>query len=121
MEEEFIVLEVINSGDVIALRTPPNEKSSFYLCLVKDIVSNADEDSFDAYNHYITKGSCYIRCNYLKAEEEEHRRRSQTFTQYHTLSQLVYVLPGEVLSPSVDITSDFKLYDEEKQWLNDMA
>lgn len=116
-----MILQVVKSGDVIALHTPGTEKESFYLCIIHK-TDTAEENIFDAYNHHILKGMRYISCFYLtRSDEKSREERRGKFTQYRKLSQLVYVLPGEVLCPFVNISSDLKLCDTEKQWLDDMA
>ena len=52
------LLDVVNSGQVIALRTPKDVHESFYLCVVES-VRQASTDIFDSYEHFIMKDSQY--------------------------------------------------------------
>ena len=100
---------------VIAFWTPLDVKESFYLCVVNEILI-ADEESFDAYNHYVLEGMQYFSCNYLKIKKEHTK-----YIQYEKLSQTVFVLPEHLQSPYVEISDDYKLDMKEKQWLEDCA
>ena len=82
--------EILQKGSVIALRTPCNEKESFYLCIV-DKVKVAEDKVYDSYGHHILKGMEYFECNYLSMQSEKRKE----YIQYKKLSGVVCVLPGE--------------------------
>ena len=107
--------ELVEPGKVIALRTPAEEKQSFYIVVVTEI-KTAETDTFDAFQYFVVKENKYLLCQYLKIEAE-----MKTFIQYRKCSAPVLVLPGEILTPFVDIADDYKLGLDEKQWLCDMA
>ena len=92
-------------------------KDSFYLCEVNEFLI-AKEKSFDAYQHYVLAGTKYFSCNYLKVKEGK-SRKIKNLIQYEKLSQPVIVLPEHILLPYVEITEDYKLSMDEKQWLDD--
>ena len=89
-------------------------KNSFYLVAVIEVVKNSKVDTFDAFQHCIVKGDNYLSCNYLEIEVEQKKC-------VHKCASSVFVLPGEVLSPFVNITDNLHLSVDEKQWLCDMA
>ena len=108
--------DIIGDGRVIALRTPKKVKESFYLCYANKVCIAKDK-KFDSYGHFILKGMEYIECNYLTIQSEKNKK----FVQYKKLSADVYVIPEEVLTPFVDISADFKLKLDERQFLDDWA
>ena len=108
--------EVINIGAVIALRTPTDERESFYLCVVNEVCV-AKEKLFDSYGHFVLNGMQYFKCNYLSVKSEKARQ----YVQYQKLNGIVYVVPEHIISPFVNITSDLKLSLDEKQFLDDCA
>ena len=110
-----VIFDVVVPGQIIALRTPPEEKDSFYLVVVNEVKST-DTDIFDAYQHFVLKNHRYLSCNYLEINKE-HKK----YIQYNKRSAEVFAHPEQVLSPFVNITDDFKLSYEEKQWLCDCA
>ena len=65
---------------------------------------------------FVPRGEKYLSCNYLEIISEEKK-----FICYKKCTSQVVVLPGEVLSPFVNISEDLKLSLEEKQWLSDCA
>ena len=75
----------------------------------------AETDNFDAYQHFVLMGQKYFSCNYLEIVKEH-----KTFVQYKKLTSMVFVHPRLILSPFVNITDDFKLSLDDKQWLCDM-
>ena len=111
-----MLCEMIQPGQIIALRTPPEEKQSFYLVAVIEVVKDSKVDTFDAFQHCIVQGDNYLSCNYLDVDFERKK-----FVQYRMCKSTVFVLPGEVLSPFVNITDNLQLSMDEKQWLCDMA
>ena len=117
---EIDITDVVFSGLIIALRTPVHVPENFYLVCVNN-VSIAAKDIFDSYQHLITKGMQYIECQYLAIDEERKKRKEKGFIRYKKLSREVFVLPGEILSPFVEISDDLKLSQEEQQWLDDCA
>ena len=111
-----MLCETVEPGKIIALRTPKTENESFYLVCVFEIVRDSPVDAYDCFNHYINKGDNYLSCCYLEIESKTKR-----FVKYRKCTSKVFVLPGEVLSPFVDISEDLVLKMDEKQWLDDMA
>ena len=55
------VNSVLNKNTTIALYSPSNSLELFYLCEVFDF-GIADKNMVDDYNHLISKGSKYIKC-----------------------------------------------------------
>ena len=110
-----MIFELVQPGQVIAHRTPPEEKQSFYLVVVNEVITAAS-NVYDAYQHFVTVGDRYLSCCYLEIERE-----TKTYIQYKKQTTMVLVLPGEVLTPFVNISDDFKLSLDEKQWLCDSA
>ena len=115
-----LLCEIVQPGQIIALRTDPIEQQSFYLVEVNEVIKEADADTFDAFNHFVVKGSKYLSCHYLEIDERG-TPKNKKFIQYKKCSSKVLVLAGEVLSPFVNIPEDLKLSNDEKQWLDDMA
>ena len=111
-----MLCEIIQPGQIIALRTSPEEKQSFYLVAVNEMVKNSQVEKYDIFQHCVIEGDNYISCHYLDIEFEK-----KNFVQYRRCKSEVYVLPGEVLSPFVNIGDNLQLSMDEKQWLSDMA
>ena len=111
-----MLCEMMEPGKIIALRTHELERQSFYLVSINEVVRNSPVDAFDCFNHCINKGDNYISCVYLEIDTVTKR-----YVKYRRCSSKVFVLPGEVLSPFVDISEDLVLKMDEKQWLDDMA
>ena len=109
------ILDTVNPGQVIALRTPCEVHNSFYLCVVER-VDITDMDIFDSYQYFVTKSQRYIVCKYLSKVSE-----SRKCIKHKKLPRDVFILPGEVLCPFVDMGDDYTLTWEEKQWLDDCA
>ena len=60
-----IVLEVIRTGDVIALFSSTNSLELFYICRVLSF-GKAESDMVDENNHQILQGSPYIKVTYFE-------------------------------------------------------
>ena len=88
-----MICELIKPGQIIALHTPPEDKHSFYLVSVNE-VKTAENDLFDAFQHFALRGEKYLSCNYLEIISEENK-----IICYKKCTSQVVVLPGEVLSP----------------------
>ena len=101
-------------GNVIALQAPANVRASFYLCVVLSS-SIASEHMSDAYEHHVLKGEKYLVCNYLRIVKE-HRG----YTEYEKMDRKVFITPKEILMPYVQMSDNYELSNEEKQWLEDM-
>ena len=54
-----MICEPIKPGQIIALRTPPEDKHSFYLVSVNE-VKTAENDLFDAFQHFALRGKISI-------------------------------------------------------------
>ena len=114
-DEEIDLSDVVVVGSVVALRTPVDVHESFYLVKVNEILV-AETELFDSYQHFITEGMQFLRCSYLIVELE-----AKSYIQYKLLSRDVYILPGEIHCPFVNISDDLRLSKVEKQWLDDCA
>ena len=113
------VLVVIQKGSVIALFSPENAIELFYLCKVIDYGVATDELS-DTNNHHIGRGTPYILVNYFEKKMSKFSKNSSIM--YKLLSEEVYVLPTQVMLPSVNasfIGSNLHLTVDEYQWLSD--
>ena len=115
-DAQIVLSEVVSEGQVIALRTPSDAKESFYLCYVNELCWT-DENAFDSYGHIILKGMQYLKCNYLSIVSE----KNKNYVKYKRLTAVVFVIPEQMLSPFVNISKDFKLSLEERQFLDDCA
>ena len=77
--------------------------------------SVALDDLCDKYNHIVSKGTCYIKCQYLERICEKKRNEP-----YKIWPDIVLVFPAEVMSPMVPLNDDLLLCIAEYQWLCDM-
>ena len=84
-----MLFDIVVPGQVVALRTPAEERESFYLAVVCE-VNIAVTDTFDAYRHFVLKGGGgeYFSCNYLGIVK--HHKK---FVQYKKLTAKVIVHP----------------------------
>ena len=110
------VLDIINEGNVIALYSPIGAHDEpFYLCLVRGF-GTASEVLQDQNNHIVSPGENYISCQYFQRAPLKLGKR---VVNYKLLPDLVYVHPGTVVSPIVNLSSNFTLPIEEYIWLSD--
>ena len=107
------VNDVLTKDTCITLYSSSNALKLFFLCKVLDF-GVANEDLFDSYNHVITKGCKYIRCQYYQKTKE-----SKGKVHYKLLPKNALALHTEVLSPFVNLNSDNTLLMDEYQWLCD--
>ena len=56
-----ILFNLLISGAVIALYSPTNPRELFFLCKLIGIC-HADSDKTDYYNHFVPKGTKFIKC-----------------------------------------------------------
>ena len=77
-------------------------------------VEVAKDDIFYGYNHMIKKGMKYLNCNYLEKPKEIRGK-----VCYRMLRDFVFVLPGHVMSPIVNLNENLELAMDEYQWLLD--
>ena len=94
VEDFSMISELVEPGKVIALRTPPEEKQSFYLLLVNE-VTTAVTDIYNAYHHFVLKGDRYISGSYLDIVKE----RKKDFIQYRKCTATVFVLHERYCQP----------------------
>ena len=107
-DDTVSIFDIVSKGHVTVLRAP---------CEVYESFDIADEDKYDSHQHFVTKGNRYMVCKYFTKSSE-----SSKGVQYKVLSNDdVYILPGEVLCPFVQIRDSYVVEWEEKQWLDDCA
>ena len=106
------ITSVISKGSTIALYTFSNLVELFYLCKVINF-RTADETMVDEYNHAITAGSKFMKCQYYQKNKENKKGVPYVLPPGHVL-----VLPTQVLSPFVNL-EDNVLSMGEYQWLCD--
>ena len=76
------------------------------MCKVIDF-GKADETMVDEYNHAITAGSKFIRCQYYQKDKENKKGVSYVLPPGHVL-----VLPMQVLSLFVNLEDNVLLMDK---------
>ena len=97
------VFEVVKQENIIALYSPPSAFESFYLCKVLE-TAVANEEIVDTCNHHLNIRGKFIKCNYL-----EKVKGKRLFMLYKILSQIVYVLPSQVMNPIVNLSDNLEL------------
>ena len=114
------VLQLVKNGSVIALFSPPNALEIFYLCQVIES-GVAKQHLSDSNNHHIEEGSPYLLVNYYEKKPNSEFSKNRHVI-YRLVSNPVYVIPSQVMSPSVNVSyigTDVHLSLDEYQWMTD--
>ena len=112
MKTEYVA-DIVAPNSFIALFSPPESFEQFYICKAFS-VNTASDMMVDDYCHIIQKGDKYINCNYLEKVKEKHG-----CIYCKCLPKTVYVLPAQVLCPSVSLDSNMSKSAADYQWFSD--
>ena len=112
MRTEYVA-DIVAPNSFIALFSPPESFEQFYICKAFSVNTGSDM-MVDDYCHIIQKGDKYINCNYLEKVKEKHGRK-----YCKCLPKTAYVLPAQVLCPSVSLDSNMSKSAADYQWFSD--